>query len=287
MGPWARRVYTTHEKLGGGCPGLRLSQNKKDIDTALRERIASADKLKLLGNGIDLRRFDPGSFSPEAGRRVRAALGIPEDAPVVGFVGRLVAEKGLRDLLEAARLVRERLPSVRFLIVGGADPEKPGAITPEVARALGVLPACVFAGVRQDMPEVYRAMDVFALPSHREGFPRAPMEASAMKVPCVVTDIRGCRQAVTHGRNGLLVPVGDSRALAVALLEVLRDPALSRRLGEEGRRRALVDFDERRVFATVLREYERLLQAKGLAAPTPPAPPAALEAERELRVASR
>lgn len=285
MGPWARRFYTTLEKLAARCSDLILSQNEEDVDTALRKGIASADKLRLLGNGIDLRRFDPGSFSPEAGRRVRAALGIPEDAPVVGFVGRLVTEKGLRDLLEAARLVRERLPSVRFLIVGGADPEKPGAITAEVARALGVLPACVFAGVRQDMPEVYRAMDVFALPSHREGFPRAPMEASAMKVPCVVTDIRGCRQAVTHGRNGLLVPVGDSRALAVALLEVLRDPVLSRRLGEEGRRRALVDFDERRVFATVLREYERLLHAKGLAAP--PAAPAALEAKRELRVASR
>ncbi|HEX9710167.1 MAG TPA: glycosyltransferase, partial [Candidatus Thermoplasmatota archaeon] len=289
MRPWPRRFYRTLEKLAARCSDVILSQNEEDVDTAIREGIAPADKIRLLGNGIDLRRFDPGSFSPEAGRRVRAGLGIPEDAPVVGFVGRLVAEKGLRDLLEAARLVRERLPSVRFLIVGGADPEKEGAITPETARALGVLPACVFAGVRQDMPEVYRAMDVFALPSHREGFPRAPMEASAMKVPCVVTDIRGCRQAVTHGRNGLLVPVGDGRALAVAILELLRDPALSRRLGEEGRRRALVDFDERQVFATVLREYERLLREKGLAAriPGPPAAPAALEAERELRVARR
>ena len=110
-----------------------------------------------------------------------------------------------------------------------------------------------------------------------------------MKVPCVVTDIRGCRQAVTHGRNGFLVPVGDSRALAAALLELLRDPGLRRRLGEEGRRRALVDFDERQVFATVLREYERLLHEKGLSARVParPAAPAVLEAERELRVAHR
>ena len=85
---------------------------------------------------------------------------------------------------------------------------------PSAAAARGIEDVCVFAGVRQDMPELYAAMDVFTLPSHREGFPRAPMEASAMKVPCVVTDVRGCRQAVAHGRNGLLVPPGDAAALA-------------------------------------------------------------------------
>ena len=95
------------------------------------------------------------------------------------------------------------------------------------------------------------------------------MEASAMKVPCVVTDVRGCRQAVTHGRNGLLVPVGDGRALAEAILAVLGDPLLARRLGEEGRRRAVAEFDEQRVFETVLSEYERLLEAKGLRARVP------------------
>jgi glycosyltransferase involved in cell wall biosynthesis len=121
------------------------------------------------------------------------------------------------------------------------------------------------------MPEVYQSMDVFVLPSHREGFPRAPMEASAMKVPCVVTDVRGCRQAVAHGRNGLVVPPGNGPALAEAILAVLGDPALARRLGEEGRRRALAEFDERRVFDTVLAEYEQLLEAKGLRSRVPAA----------------
>ncbi|HET9315828.1 MAG TPA: glycosyltransferase, partial [Vicinamibacteria bacterium] len=111
----------------------------------------------------------------------------------------------------------------------------------------------------------YQAMDVFVLPSHREGFPRAPLEASAMKVPCVVTDVRGCRQAVAHERNGLLVPLGDVPALAHAILSLLTDPLHARRLGEEGRRRAIQEFDERRVFARVLAEYQRLLREKGLA----------------------
>ena len=83
-----------------------------------------------------------------------------------------------------------------------------------------------------------------------------------MKVPCVVTDVRGCRQVVTHGRNGLLVAPGDVLALSESILTLLADPALARRLGEAGRQRALQEFDERRVFAVVLSEYTRLLEEK-------------------------
>jgi glycosyltransferase involved in cell wall biosynthesis len=277
--PAVRRFYVALERLAARCSDVILSQNEEDVETALRERIARPGQIRLLGNGIDLSRFDPVRIGPEARRRTRAALGIAEDAPVVGFVGRLVAEKGIGELLEAARSVRARVPDARFLLVGMLDLEKADHVTPQVAERLGLGDVCVFTGTRQDMPELYRAMDVFALPSYREGFPRAPMEAAAMRLPCVVTDVRGCRQAVAHGRNGLLVPVGDAGALAEAILALLGDPELARRLGEEGRRRAVAEFDERRVFAQVLAEYERLLREKGLAdrvpspteAPTPDA----------------
>ncbi len=88
------------------------------------------------------------------------------------------------------------------------------------------------------MLEPYALMDVFVLPSHWEGFPCAPMEASAMKVPCVVTNIQGCREAVEHGRNGLLVSLGDVQALADAIVELLTDREKVQRMGEEGRRMA-------------------------------------------------
>jgi glycosyltransferase involved in cell wall biosynthesis len=265
----ARRFHVGLEKLAGRCSDLILSQNEEDLETALRLGIARPGQIRRLGNGIDLRRFDPARLSPEARRRARAALGISEGAPVVGFVGRLVAEKGVGELVEAARLVRSRHPDVRFLFVGAVDEEKADRVTPGAARDMDGGDVCVFAGQRDDMPELYLAMDVFALPSHREGFPRAPMEASAMKVPCVVTDVRGCRQTVRHGENGLLVPVSDVSALATAILALLADRGLSRRLGEGGRRRALAEFDERRVVATVLSEYERLLCVKGLRARLP------------------
>jgi glycosyltransferase involved in cell wall biosynthesis len=269
MPPGERRFYVAMEKLAARCSDLILSQNEEDVETALREGIARPGQIRHLGNGIDLRRFDPARLAPDARRRTRASLGIGEEAPVVGFVGRLVAEKGVPELLEAARVVRERHPAVRFLVVGATDEEKTDHVSPDEAGRPDDAGLCTFAGFRQDMPELYRSMDVFVLPSHREGFPRAPMEASAMKVPCVVTDVRGCRQAVAHGRNGLLVPAGDARALAQAILALLEDDALARRLGEEGRRRAVAEFDERRVFETVLSEYERLLEAKGLHARVP------------------
>jgi glycosyltransferase involved in cell wall biosynthesis len=271
MRPLARRFYVALEKVAARCSDVILSQNEEDVRTALDLGIARPGQIRHLGNGIDLRRFDPSRLTPETRHRTRSSLGIPAEAPVVGFVGRLVAEKGVPELLDALRVVAQRLPEVRLLLVGGTDPEKADRLTPDIARAKGVAHRCVFAGLREDMPELYQAMDVFVLPSHREGFPRAPLEASAMRVPCVVTDVRGCRQAVAHERNGLLVPLGDVRALAQAILGLLTDPLHAHRLGEEGRRRALQQFDERRVFARVLAEYERLLREKGLAAWLPAA----------------
>ncbi len=114
-------------------------------------------------------------------------------------------------------------------------------------------------------------MDIFCLPSYREGFPRSAMEAAAMGRPCVVTDVRGCRQVVRHRGNGLLVPVRDPAALADAILALLADRDLARRMGDEGRRRAVLEFDQRRVIATVVAEYERLLRARGLGARVPTA----------------
>lgn len=267
MGPWARRFYKAIEKVAALCSDVVLSQNEEDVSTAVREGIVDPGRIEVLGNGIDLDRFDPARLPAPARSRVRAALGIAEGARVVGFVGRLVAEKGVPELLRAAHLVRDVIPEARFLLVGGSDPEKPGSLTSDAARLAGVDDTCVFTGVRHDLPELYRAMDVFALPSHREGFPRAPMEAAAMGLPCVVTDIRGCRQVVAHGQNGLRVPVGDASRLAQALIELLGSPDVASRMGAEGRRRALREFDERRVFATVLATYGRLLRAKGLPVP--------------------
>lgn len=262
MRPVRRRFYIQMEKIAARRSDVILSQNREDIQTALAEGICRPDRIKWLGNGIDLRRFDRSAVEAKTLDAARAELGLDPTRPVVGFVGRLVAEKGLRELLAAARSVRDRIPGIQFLLVGPLDDEKGDALTPAVAEELGVGAGCIFAGMRQDMPTMYALMDLFVLPSHREGFPRAPMEASAMGVPCVVTDIRGCREAVQPGENGLLTPVRDVAALAAAMLRLLHDPDLAAKMGSRGRQIAEQCFDEEMVFDRVKTEYARLLAAK-------------------------
>ena len=262
-----RQFYITTEKIAARCSDVILSQNSEDIQTAVHERICSREKIRHLGNGIDVQRFDRSRLDSLWLARCRQDLGIPEGSPVVGFVGRLVEEKGILELLQAARIVARTIPNVRFLIVGPIDHEKSDALKPEVAYDYGVGGACIFTGMRPDMPDLYALMDVFVLPSHREGLPRSPMEASAVEVPCVVTDVRGCREVVEQGRNGLIVPLGDIQALADAILAVLTRPERAREIGREGRRMALERFDEQILFERVQAEYARLLRAKRLPVP--------------------
>ena len=266
MSARARRFYITMEKVAAWCSHLILSQNAEDIQTALKEGICKSDKIRFLGNGIDLTQFDP---SIERGE----IQGIPSDAPVIGFVGRLAARrKGFLDFLAAARQIAAQLPQVRFLIAGDADAGKPDAVEPSVAADYGIADRCVFLGQRRngELPPLYKRMNVLVLPSLFEGVPRVVMEAAAMGVPCVVTDVKGNREAVTHDRNGLLVPFGDVPALVSAIMRILTEPATAQRMSVEARRIAAGRFDERLVFEKVKAEYRSLLGKKGRTPPTPP-----------------
>ncbi|HEX4945034.1 MAG TPA: glycosyltransferase family 4 protein, partial [Blastocatellia bacterium] len=264
-----RNFYITTEKIAARCSHSILSQNSEDIQTAIRAHISPPEKIKFLGNGIDVHRFDRTQLSEAALEKTRRALGLTREHQVVGFVGRLVREKGMLELFAAAQEILRYKPATKFLIVGPIDDDKADALTPASAVEYGIADACIFTGLRDDMPELYALMDVFVLPSHREGFPRAPMEASAMGVPCVVTDVRGCREAVEAGRNGFLFPLGDSQALARAVLTLLDNEELRVQLGTNGRQLALEKFDEQHVFQIVKAEYVRLLQARGLVVPEP------------------
>jgi glycosyltransferase involved in cell wall biosynthesis len=275
MSPVKRRLFVTLEKIAALCSDSILSQNQEDMRVALEEKICSPNKISHLGNGIDLSKFDPELITPEVILQKRTEIGLQDGTPVVGFVGRLAAKrKGFEDFLVAARQVADRLPSVRFLIVGRSDRQKSDAARPSIAQEHGVAEHCIFLGFQPNsqMPVFYRLMNVLVLPSLFEGIPRAVMEASAMKVPIVATNVKGNREAVDHDRNGLLVPLGDTTALADAILHILTDHDCAYRMGEAGRQIALERFDERLVFEKVKAEYARLLSKKGIALPVLPTP---------------
>jgi glycosyltransferase involved in cell wall biosynthesis len=259
--PLAKRalVYAL-EAVAARCSDAELYQNPEDLE--LMVRLHCTRRARYLGNGVDLARFDPERFSSEARAAIRAELDVAPDTIVVGAVGRLVAEKGYPELFAAI----EQLPATfSLLVVGGPDPDKPDSLGPDVAaraEARGVR----FLGQRDDVDRLYAAMDVFVLASHREGFPRAAMEASAMGLPVVATDIRGCREVVEPGVTGLLVPVRDAGALAAALAD-LANPTQRARFGQSARAKALEEFDERRIVETVLDTYRDVGRRKDVALP--------------------
>ena len=267
MHPILRRFYITLEKIAARCSDVILSQNREDVDTAIHLKICPPEKIKYLGNGIDLALFNPDSIASTVLETKSAEIGLSKDVETVGFVGRIAAKrKGFLDFLDAGRHVVRRFPNVRFLIVGESDYGKTDAVNPAVAGEYGIQEHCVFLGRRpnEELPALYALMDVIVLPSLFEGIPRSVMEASAMCVPAVVSNVKGNREAVQNGRNGVLIPLGSINAIADAIIKLLSDQERARRMGEEGRRIAIECFDERVIFEKVKAEYARLLREKGL-----------------------
>jgi glycosyltransferase involved in cell wall biosynthesis len=257
--PLRRTLVYALERGVSMCSQAELIQNEEDLETLARLRVP-ARKLVLLGNGVDIERFRP---RPELAEAARRSMGVADGKVLVGLVGRLVWEKGFAELFEAAERLRHTNPEVAIVVVGPGDPAKSNALSEEDVRAAEAIGNVSFLGERKDVEDLYPGMDLFVLPSYREGFPRSAMEATACGVPVVATDIRGCRQVVDHGTTGLLVPVRDPSALAEALATLARDPARRRSMSEAAVTRAGAEFDDRRVIRITLDAYERLLVRAG------------------------
>jgi glycosyltransferase involved in cell wall biosynthesis len=261
--PLKRLGHAVLERLASiGCD-LVFSQSREDLETYATTRVITRDKLIWIGNGIDLGRYDPTSPALVAARaRIRDELGIGTDEVVFFSAGRLIVEKGFRELFEAAGEARARDPRVRLVVAGALDErvDTLDAKTLDAARARGVL----LLGRREDMPELYAASDVVVLASWHEGMPRVLMEGAAMGKPLLASDVRGCREIVQPPRHGLLVPVRDAPALERALLELAGDAPLRARLGAENAAEAHELYAIERAVSLVNSQYDELLARAGL-----------------------
>jgi glycosyltransferase involved in cell wall biosynthesis len=257
------RIYHIH-----GLPLLTAKGYRKSLlrwrDEAVREGLCPAVKIRVLRsgsiNGVDSRGyFNPGRFGETDRLEVRRRFGIDPGAPVVGFVGRVVRDKGVRELVKAWKMVRSAIPNARLLVIGEfEEQDSPGRDTIEAMESDRSL--CLAGKVTSGMAPFYAAMDLLALPTYREGFPVTAMEAASMGLPVVATRVPGCVDAVEDGVTGTLVPVRDAEALAGALERYLLDEELRREHGAAGRARMTRDFGQAEMWNEVHAQYERLLQ---------------------------
>jgi len=207
--------------------------------------------------GVDCERFKPDA---DARAALRAELGIPADAPVFLFIGRLKRDKGVLDLARAFAALAREDPACRLLIVG---PDEEGLL-PEIEQACAGCRARLYVAGLSAVPERYmNASDLLCLPSYREGFPVTVIEAAAAGVPTIGARIYGITDAIVEGETGLLFEAGDVRQLAQGMRALAGDASLRRRMGQRARKRAQRDFAQAQLTAALLAHYRELLATRG------------------------
>jgi glycosyltransferase involved in cell wall biosynthesis len=220
-----------------------------------RERLPEG-KVRTIPNGVDVERF----CYRGAGRvRVRSELGISHDAPVCGIIAALRPEKNHSLFAEAIQIVHRKLPQAHFLVVG--DGQERSRLESQIRRT-GLEDHCHLLGARQDIPDVLSAIDVFTLTSRSEANPVSILEAMAVGVPVVATQVGSVSETVFPGCTGFLAEPNDAREIAEYCLGLLRDPELARRMGEQGRRQVTAHWSIDRMVQGYQDLVEEIYQQK-------------------------
>jgi len=254
MGRMRSLPFIAAERALSRCCDVLLCQNREELDLVPRLRLQPHLGVHHVGNGIDLRFFPARTTEPNNPR------------PVILFVGRLEPVKNQMMLLRALPLLRDLNPIVQLVGDGPSRAEYEAEL-----RQLGLTDSVQFLGYRYDVPELTAAADVVVLTSLKEGIPRALMQASAVGVPVVATDVKGSREVIVDGQTGFLVQLGDFHTLAKRLASLLQDRALRRDMSLRAMTHARQQFDEERVVERLVQLYREALLARGLAEAAEPA----------------
>lgn len=256
-----RKILEMVEKLTFSC-AIRVYPNSRRIHEFLvGEGYAATEKFKVIGkgssNGIDTSYFDPSTFSGEEIEKMRTSLGIPQNDVVFVFVGRLVRDKGINELVEAFDRLNSINPATSLLLVGpfeqDLDPVK--EITLQKIREHKKI---VEVGYQDDVRPFLVCSNVLAFPSYREGFPNVVMQAGAMNLPAIVTDINGCNEIITDGTNGSIIPVRDTDALFRAMEEMIQDPQKREKMSSRARLAITSHYERHLIWQALLAEYKEL-----------------------------
>ena len=257
-----KRIFIFLEKIAGKITDFLFTQSSEDFLTAIDEGIMKEEKVMAIGNGVNLERFNPNNYRNQT--KLLNSLGIPNQAFVVGMIGRLVREKGVVEFLDAAEVLISDNPDMYFLLIGDrlvsdhaeSVEKKLKASKKKLGNNL------ILTGLRSDIPELISVMDVFCLPSWREGMPRTIIEAMMMGKPVIATDIRGSREEVDHDKTGLLVPICNPEKLAKAIYDMKCNPDWVLRMGMAGREKAIRNYDESKVISRQIKKITQLFESR-------------------------
>lgn len=223
-----------------------IFQNQRDRDLFVGQELVSTDRTLIIpGSGVD-----PGQFKPSIE---------PPGKPVVLMASRMLWDKGVGELVEAARLLRQRSIVGKIVLVGGTDEGNPASVSSSQLRKWQDESIIEWLGHRDDMPGIMASAHIVVLPSYGEGLPKVLIEAGAAGKPVVATDVQGCRDIIQHGVNGLLVPPKNAVALAEALNQLIDDAELREKMGVEARKLILESYTNDHINRQTLELYRKMI----------------------------
>lgn len=256
-----RKVLDFVEKLTYAC-ATKVYPNSKGLhDFILANQFTSAAKLKVIANGssngIDTEYFSKEQVSSHKQEALKKDLGINEKDFVFVFVGRLVGDKGINELVEA--FFKLQTPNSKLLLVGPLETEL-DPLKLETLKVITENPNIINAGFQKDVRPYFAISNALVFPSYREGFPNVVMQAGAMGLPAIVTDINGCNEIVVEGENGTIIPVKNAEALQEAMIKMMNDKVFCNQLQLNARDMIKNRYEQKVVWQALLEEYKRLEQ---------------------------
>jgi glycosyltransferase involved in cell wall biosynthesis len=256
-----RTLLNFVEKLTYGC-ATKIYPNSFGLRSIIiEEQFCKVSKLKVLANGssngIDTNSFNPENFSKEQNKILRKELALAEEDVVFIFVGRLVGDKGINELVAAFDKLSKRFQNIKLLLVGAFESDL-DPLSNNTLKMINDNSAILSAGFQQDVRPYFAIADTLVFPSYREGFPNVVLQAGAMGLPSIVSDINGCNEIIKDEENGLIISVKDSEAIYKAMKRVLEDPALKNKLQNNARNMITELYEQHIVWNALLKEYKSL-----------------------------
>ena len=262
-----RKILERVEWLTYRC-ALKVYPNSKNLQNFIVEsKFCRPEKLKVIGNGssngIDVNYFKISDQIQQEAEMLKSKFRITEENFVFVFVGRMVKDKGIEELVQAFSELNKIHPHLRLLLIGPMEPEL-DPLSEACLSLIGNNDNIISAGFQNDVRPYLAISHTLAFPSYREGFPNVPMQAGCFNLPSIVTDINGCNEIIQDKVNGLIIPVKDTEALKNAMDLIIADEALYLRLKDNARRLIVENYDQKRMWELILAEYQYHLKTKNI-----------------------